>query len=291
MAHNAYLTSPVARGGTTTQWPTGGTVYSQDFAWFAVTCFQSINGDLGGTWVPSSQIVIGGSAGLGVLGPLHTGSLTTIGFTNTDTMVVNAFATYVSGWQANGTSAFHKDVTFDAGTFGSATVVSDSHVAWTINGTFTVATTAQLNGGAAISSDVVIGGSATSFTIGLLVVTTLNGTLKCSGAGARTYRRHYAGDASYTMTSASLFELLEFFCTTGGRICTLPSPTTVPDGFRVNVRNGSGSQELQLIDADSTNYGYFGGAADNNWVQLQSDVSGSAWNVVAGGKYVADMTP
>ena len=215
--HNAYLLSPAARGGTTTQWPNGGTVYSEDFAWFAVTCFQSINGDLGGTWTPSSQIVIGGS-GLSVTGPVHTGASTTIGNVNTDTLTINAFGTFVNGWQSNGTSAFHKDVTFDAGTFGSATVVSDSHVAWTINGTFTVATTAQLNGGAAISGNTVIGGAATAFTIGLLVVTTFNGTVKCSGGGAITSRRHYVGDASYTMTASSLFEFLEFNTSSGGRI-------------------------------------------------------------------------
>lgn len=159
MAHNSYLLSPVARGGTTTFWPDGGTVYSEDFTWFAVCCFQSINGDLGGTWSPSTQIILGGS-GLQLVGPFQTGASTTVGNTGTDTLTINSFATFVNGWQANSTSAFHYNVTFDAGTFGSATVTSDSHVNWTINGALVCGSSLQVSGNfAAIGSFLQLGDS------------------------------------------------------------------------------------------------------------------------------------
>lgn len=55
MAHNAYIRNGVGSGA----WVT--VVTDDEFELFDARQFQSINGDLGGTWAPSSPIVIGGS--------------------------------------------------------------------------------------------------------------------------------------------------------------------------------------------------------------------------------------
>lgn len=61
MAHNAYIRV----GG---DWSLDNVVTSGEFATIDLRQFQAINGDLGGTWAPSSQIVVGGS-GIRSTGP------------------------------------------------------------------------------------------------------------------------------------------------------------------------------------------------------------------------------
>lgn len=292
MAHNAYLLSPVARGGTTAFWPAGGTIYKEDFAWFAVCCYQSINGDLGGTWSPSSAIIIGGS-GVQLVGPFATGASTTIGTTNTDTLTINAFSTFVNGWQANSTSAFHGNITFDAGTYGSATAVSDSHVNWTINGILTVALAAQLNGGAAFGGDVSIAGGASAFSVGSGVTTTINGPLvqnkkRTIGTGAAfdAIRNHAVNDANYSLLTTAMFETLDFCATSAIRTLTLPDSGLVI-GHRVYVTNFLAAHKVHVTDTLSTEYGYI---PVNGWIVFEANPAGG-WSVIAAGTYTMDTTP
>lgn len=109
MAHFAYLTSPAARGGTTTQWPDQGQVYSEDFAWFAACAFKSINGDDGGTWAPGAAIIIGGS-GLQISSSsaflvAHSATIGTYGgsdqLTSNGTTWLRGVATFDAGAQFN----------------------------------------------------------------------------------------------------------------------------------------------------------------------------------------------
>jgi len=62
-SHNAYIRPSGV-------WTAGVPVLHGEFAAFDLAQFQSINGDLGGTWAPSSIITIGG-AGLNVTGPFQ----------------------------------------------------------------------------------------------------------------------------------------------------------------------------------------------------------------------------
>lgn len=145
MAHNAYLLSPTARDGTTATWPAGGTVYKEDFAWFAKGVFQSINGDLGGTWAPSSAITIGGSGlvcttvqsqfygvtinGAGTL-VCNAGAFlnqdVTLGDTHGDTTTVNGV--FIAQWHAT----FNDNVAFN----GTGTLTVAAGVSTNINGGF-----------------------------------------------------------------------------------------------------------------------------------------------------------
>lgn len=68
MAHNALIRP----GGV---WNTLSAVTKLEWETFDLRQFQSINGDLGGTWAPSSQIIIGGS-GLRVTGPARLDDVT-----------------------------------------------------------------------------------------------------------------------------------------------------------------------------------------------------------------------
>lgn len=64
MAHNAFVHGGIGDG---TAWPTDYVFTQLDLQTLDQRQFESINGDLGGTWAPSSLIIIGGS-GLQVTG-------------------------------------------------------------------------------------------------------------------------------------------------------------------------------------------------------------------------------
>jgi hypothetical protein len=67
MAHNSRIRAP----GT---WASLTTVSPSEFELFDTYTFEAINGDDGGTWAPSAQIIIGG-LGLSVTGPCALGNL------------------------------------------------------------------------------------------------------------------------------------------------------------------------------------------------------------------------
>lgn len=83
MAHNALLRGGPGSGAWT------GVVTSSEWELFDQRQFESINGDLGGTWAPAAQIVIGGAginitslAGFSVAGPTFINGTLTVNNTS-----------------------------------------------------------------------------------------------------------------------------------------------------------------------------------------------------------------
>lgn len=85
MAHNARIRP----AGT---WFTGTPITQDEMEAFDLAQFQAINGDLGGTWAPSSQIVIGGS-GLHVTGDAKLDAISNLSVTAAGTVTIADGAT------------------------------------------------------------------------------------------------------------------------------------------------------------------------------------------------------
>lgn len=121
MAHNAYVRGNVGSGLWTSLPVVHG--YMEQLDQYV---FQSVNGDLGGTWAPATTLIFGGS-GVSVTGPFvssgnagFTGAVQFLG-SATCTTVFSFIAGLLSGdsfcdlnWAGN--TAFSGDNTFSAGT-------------------------------------------------------------------------------------------------------------------------------------------------------------------------------
>lgn len=141
------------RGGDTVlNWATGTTVTPLEFSNIGTSIYKSLNARDGGTWAPSAPIIIGGSGaqfttvatqfyGVTISGG---GDLSCTGNADLQADVtlggtVGNTITVVGLFQANYYAQFHGPTSFDSGTDPSSTVTSDVAVAWTFNGTTTLA--------------------------------------------------------------------------------------------------------------------------------------------------------
>lgn len=185
MSHNAYIRPSGV-------WNTGIVVLHGEFAAFDLAQFQSINGDLGGTWAPSSVITIGGSGltvtglfnatsfshfsanvqidnGLGVQGgqsfeggqltdTLLVSGHTQLGTTAADTLTVNADATFAHLSTFTGTATFNGAINANnvAVTVLAATSITTGSLVATAPSAFVstldVQNTLSVSGGAAVTT-------------------------------------------------------------------------------------------------------------------------------------------
>jgi hypothetical protein len=236
VAHNAYS---AGRGGTAGDWPTNVAVTPAEFAWFALGVFQSINGDLGGSWSPASVITIGG-AGVAFTtvattfyGITCTGSVT-IGTSSTDTFQVNASTTL------SGPVTLTDDVTFNGGTSGAHKhFLVGQYYDVTIGGTFTVNGTAAFTAGVTFSS--------TTSVTGALQVT---GLVNFSGGTSGTHQTFQVGQhVDTTISGVASF--------TGGIQQPIQTITTSGDtitaGTRYVVGNIAGGGYINLPSGHPAN--------------------------------------
>lgn len=192
MAHNAY----VRPGGI---FNFGIPVTHGEFTLFDQYQFKNINGDDGGTWAPSSPILIGGAGlsvgtGFSVLGNAALLHNVTIGTTDSDTLTVNASALFGGqcefvGIEASGASLLHGAVTLGTSNADSITIngstLCHGFFGVALSGSFQVVCAAHLDG------NVVIGGGVGSDTL------TVNGTSQLNGAVTCTDTLSIAGDVAF----------------------------------------------------------------------------------------------
>jgi hypothetical protein len=160
-----------------------GIVTQAEFWAFDNGQFKSINGDEGGTWAPSSPIVIGGS-GLQVTGnAVLTGDSITLGNNSADNLLVNATSLFYGPVYFNGAVDFDDDVTISAG--DEAQINRD--VAFnedvqidkllTVNGTTVVASSSTESG-----INITLGKAAGADALEVNATMDMNGSMDISGA-------------------------------------------------------------------------------------------------------------
>lgn len=173
MAHNTYVK------GTYAAWATGTAVSQGDFWKFDQNQYKAINGDEGGTWAPSSAIVIGGS-GLQVSGTLSTTATGSVVFNGAFSALGNTEigASSANTLRVDATSQFYSPVTINTSTSLTTAGALIATGAATFSGAF------NINNNATIGSDgtdVLTVHSATTFE----GPATTNGTMICAaGLGA-----------------------------------------------------------------------------------------------------------
>jgi hypothetical protein len=178
MAHFSYT---AGRGGTAGDWPTEAAVTSAEFAWFAASIVASINGDGGGTYAPSSAIIIGGAGcqfadvstlfyGIQCTGLANLAGDTVIGTNASNTLLLKATGT-ISGPQTftndnafNGTVGTPRTTTFNAYSTLVLNGAFYSNVSSVLDGDTTIGTTSgdtlTVNATSTFTSDVTIGNSS-----------------------------------------------------------------------------------------------------------------------------------
>ncbi len=167
MAHNAYI-----RGGGV--WNLLSVLLSSEMATFDLRQYQSINGDLGGTWTPSSVLIIGGANGLRVTGPLvaldaditiTSGRALTVNSGGTISAQAGSVSTFAGTWNLSGAGHVQNGGTLTVDNGGAVSVASGGATTWTSGSTLTTNTgsTANINGAVNIKagSNVAVKATAT----------------------------------------------------------------------------------------------------------------------------------
>ncbi len=167
MAHNAYI-----RGGGI--WNLLSVLLSSEMATFDLRQYQSINGDLGGTWTPASVLIIGGAQGLRVTGPLvaldaditiTSGRALTVNSGGTIAAQAGSVSTFAGTWNLSGAGHVQSGGTLTVDNGGAVSVASGGATTWTSGSTLTTNTgsTANINGAVNIKagSNVAVKATAT----------------------------------------------------------------------------------------------------------------------------------
>lgn len=147
MAHNALI-----RGGTGSGSWTAVTVTAGDWETFDQRQFESINGDLGGTWAPAAVITIGG-VGLTVTSTL-TGSGTNTLSGTTTTGVLNV----------HGQSTVWNKMTIDGANSGESYYTSGALLTGVAGSTANWAGAMNISGVTTLTNDASITGAGNKFT-------------------------------------------------------------------------------------------------------------------------------
>ncbi len=167
-------------------WILGSTIDPAELEAFDASQFVAINGDAGGTWAPSTPIILGGANPLNIAGPMHV-------LTGGGSIVVDVGGTAIF----SGSAEFGGTVAIDGPTEFSNDVLFDDTSTVTLAGTTTVPALAAFH--TAISSDMVVNGTAefhgaTLFTatnaftgaVAMSGTTTLTGATSLDGANTVT---------------------------------------------------------------------------------------------------------
>lgn len=153
MAHN-----PLIRGGVGSGSWTGVVVTTTDMETFDQRQFESINGDLGGTWAPAAAIVIGG-AGLSVTGTSFNVSATSATFSNGLFIAAGNFVCEATTTTFVGATAFQSGATF----VGGSNLILETGSSFTVaaGGSFIITAASSFLGTLALSGIVTVSAAAT----------------------------------------------------------------------------------------------------------------------------------
>lgn len=279
MAHNSLIRGGVGSGAWTNYVVLHGVMEQLD-----QYVFQSINGDLGGTWAPAAIIIIGG-AGLNVTGVFVADGAATF----------NALATFASNVVIQGNTTVWNKHLFDGAHSGEAQFnsgalldgLAGSTFTWagaaTVSGSFTASGSTQLNGTTNVNATFnVLTGVAFSFDSGS--VPTLNTYLaQGSSAAGIKHRLLNMPDANTTVT-AGTYDRILIPTLSATRDLTL---NDCPDGIEIiisagqtgpaapiqcNIKNQSGVLITALRFPDPSNVGFF--------VSVHLIRAGSAWTIL-----------
>ena len=167
MAHNAY----VRPGGI---WNLLSVLLSSEMATFDLRQYQSINGDLGGTWTPASVLIIGGAQGLRVTGPfvaldaditITSGRALTVNSGGTIAAQAGSISNFAGTWNLSGAGHVQSGGTLTVDSGGAVSVASGGATMWASGSTLTTNTgsTANINGAVNIKagSNVAVKATAT----------------------------------------------------------------------------------------------------------------------------------
>jgi hypothetical protein len=167
MAHNAY----VRAGGI---WNLLSVLLSSEMATFDLRQFQSLNGDEGGTWLPASVIIIGGTQGLRVTGPfvatdaditITSGRFMTVNSGGTINALAGSTSNFAGTWNLSGAGHVQSGGTLTIDSGGLVSVASGGATTWASGSVLTTNTgsTANINGAVNIKagSNVAVKATAT----------------------------------------------------------------------------------------------------------------------------------
>jgi hypothetical protein len=287
MAHNAYV-----RAGAV--WNTGLVVTHGEFRLFDLAQFASINGDAGGTWAPSSLIIVGGSGMQVVLAGTSTlasgASLTTA--TSAAVQIGGTFVTAVGSVSTfNGTAIFDGTTAFN----GSTSFSSNANFVgpWGGTGALLVSGTATFSANPAFTGNPVFSGfpsvaSGAQLTIGSGATLTIAaggtqsvlGKIVLSSAGQIIWRVLGGVDADHTYSVSTCdIVLIADGDISANHVYTIDSVGAVL-GSQISLRKDTGGFDITLRRADATLIGKLTVTPGTGyrWVDLVFGIGGK-WEV------------
>lgn len=250
-------------GGT---WTNGTDLLPSEVEDFDAKLFASVNGDAGGTWAPSSQIVYGGS-GLSVTGPSAFSNITAATLNGTLTVASGAFVTFASGASMAmlngavatmaGNSLLSLSGTASIALTGSSTLSTTSATTTALNGPITLGATSTITYDPACT--VAYGGHTASGTLTRTGQTILSGS-----SGGIGWRSTTLSDATQTVDGGA-FDLIY-----------VPGALTAVRAFSLLVPTGNVKARAKFLRPTAS--GSNGAIVSNNGVTLYTmGTSGSPW--------------
>jgi hypothetical protein len=259
MAHNGYIRPPGS-------WV--GVIFPSEWEELALEVFQSLNADLGGTWAPAAQIVIGG-AGLRITGDGQLDSVSNLSVTAAGTVTIadGATVTIAADVLFDTTSIVQIAGTLEVEGSGQIDVIDggfisiDASSAFNLGGTMTVAAGGILN----------VSGALNVKTGGALEAESGSNIVVDSGANIEV-----AGHLK--LNNGSVTDFFNGSTTTfaSGAALTINSPTTIAGAQTVTgavTRSGSGARVRRRIGSPITNIDGDVTVAADHWFVTNSGAS------------------